>query len=72
MTTENLTWAQIKELAEMAQNSGSDFVLNISNTGMEVKIKPNTPRITTTTSPSFPVTFCGNDKSFGTINEVNC
>lgn len=66
MTTENLTWEQIKELAEMAQNSGSNFVLNISNTGMEVKIEPNVSRITS--SPSFPITFCNNDKSFGTIN----
>lgn len=55
MDVKNLSWEQIKELAEMAIKNGSDFSLMLETDGdCSVNISKHDYRITpiTTTSPS--------------------
>ena len=69
MKANNLTWDQIKELIEMAENNGSDFKLIINNEGMEVDIKSNKPQISVTSLPYVQAIPCSSkDYTLSTAN----
>lgn len=70
MKANNLTWEQIKELAEMAENAGSDFKLTINNEGMEVDIKSNKPNIGITSTPYVQAIPCSNIEDY-TVSTAN-
>ena len=52
MNVKNLSWEQIKELAEMAMNNGSDFSLTLCTNGdCSVDISKHDYNITPITTP---------------------
>ena len=72
MKANNLTWDQIKELAEMAENNGSDFKLIINDEGMEVDIKSNKPYISGITSTPYVQSIpCVNTGEYTTVSTAS-
>jgi hypothetical protein len=71
MKANNLTWDQIKELAEMAENAGSDFKLTINKEGMEIDIKSNKPHIGITSIPSVQAIPCVNTGEYSTVSTAS-
>ena len=54
MNAKNLTFEQIKELAEIATKNSCDFELSISGEDVNIHIKQPAQAPVTTTSPYYP------------------
>lgn len=61
MTANNLTFEQIKELAEIATKNKCDFELNILGEDINIYINQHEKSSVTTTSPYYPQIYYNND-----------